>query len=195
MGAEYERKYRADEDILTSVYTTFPAHWQTIHMETTYYDTPSHALSTRRWTLRRRMENNRSVCTLKTPGAGLERGEWEVDCDNIKTAIEELCKLGAPAELTSFCEEGLIISCGAKFTRRAGTFTLRECVLEIALDQGVLLGGGNEIPLCELEVEHKEGSRKAVDAFAEELADIYGLQTEEKSKFARALALCSEVDG
>ena len=192
MGAEFELKYRADAEILSSVYTTFPARWQTIRMETTYFDTPSHSLSARRWTLRRRMENNDSVCTLKTPGTGLERGEWEVKCDRIEQAVSELCKLGAPAELASLCHEGLVISCGAMFTRRAGTFTLRDCVLEIALDQGVLLGGGRELPFCELEVEHKEGSREAVEAFARQLAEIYALKPEEKSKFARALALSKE---
>ena len=139
------------------------------------------------------MENNTSVCTLKTPGKGLERGEWEVNCDHIEVAIPELCKLGAPAELADLCNEGLVISCGAKFTRRAGLFTLRDCVMEIALDQGVLIGAGKESPLCELEVELKEGRKEAMEAFAAELAGIYGLQTEEKSKFARAIALANEV--
>ena len=192
MGSEYELKYRADRESLSSIFTTFPARWQTIAMETTYYDTPSHSLSQRRWTLRRRMENQTSVCTLKTPGVGLERGEWEVTCDNIESAVLELCKLGAPQELSVLTKEGLVVSCGAKFTRRAGTFTLRDCVMEIALDQGVLLGGGKEIPLCELEVELKEGNRKSMEAFAAELAGIYNLHPEEKSKFARALALCEE---
>ena len=41
-------------------------------------------------------------------------------------------------------------------------------------------------------MEHKSGSREAPDAFAKELSDIFGLQPEEKSKFARALALCEE---
>lgn len=193
MGSEYELKYKADKDSLSSIFTTFPARWQTITMETTYYDTPSHSLSERRWTLRRRMENKVSVCTLKTPGKGLERGEWEVTCDSIEASISELCKLGAPAELSDLCKEGLVVSCGAKFTRRAGMFTLRDCVLELALDQGVLTGGGKEVPLCELEVELKEGSKEAMEAFAAELAEIYGLQPEEKSKFARALALNNEV--
>ena len=193
MGVEYELKYRADQESLSSIFTTFPARWQTIAMETTYYDTPSHSLSQRRWTLRRRMENRTSVCTLKTPGKGLERGEWEVNCDCIETAISELCKLGAPAELMELCKEGLVISCGAKFTRRAGRFTLRDCVMEIALDQGILLGGSKELPLWELEVELKEGSKEAMETFAAELAGIYGLLPEEKSKFARALALANEV--
>ena len=192
MGSEYELKYRADQESLSSIFTTFPARWQTIAMETTYYDTPSHSLSLRRWTLRRRMENNVSVCTLKTPGAGMERGEWEVKCDSIESAISELCKLGAPQALTDLCNEGLVISCGAKFTRRAASFALRDAVMEFALDQGVLLGGGKEIPLCELEVEHKDGNRKSMETFAAELAGIYNLQPEEKSKFARALALCEE---
>lgn len=192
MGSEYELKYRADPESLSSIFTTFPARWQTIAMETTYYDTPSHSLSLRRWTLRRRMENNVSVCTLKTPGTGMERGEWEVKCDSIESAISELCKLGAPQALTDLCNEGLVISCGAKFTRRAASFALRDAVMEFALDQGVLLGGGKEIPLCELEVEHKDGNRKSMETFAAELAGIYNLQPEEKSKFARALALCEE---
>ena len=64
--------------------------------------------------------------------------------------------------------------------------------MEIALDEGVLTGGGKELPLCELEAELKEGSREAMDAFAEELAQIYGMQAESKSKFARAIALYKE---
>ena len=192
MGSEYELKYRADQESLSSIFTTFPARWQTIAMETTYYDTPSRSLAQRHWTLRRRMENNVSVCTVKTPGIGRERGEWEVKADSIESAIPELCKLGGPQELAELCKEGLVVACGAKFTRRAASFTLRDCVMELALDQGILLGGGKEVPLCELEVEHKEGNRASMEAFAAELAGIYNLQPERNSKFARALALCEE---
>ena len=192
MGAEYELKYRADAEILRSVYTTFPARWQTIQMETTYYDTPSGSLSAKRYTLRKRLENGVSVCTLKTPGRGNARGEWEVQADHITAAISELCKLGCPADLEDLCAEGLVPICGARFTRKAGLFTLRACVMEIALDEGVLTGGGKELPLCELEVELKEGSREAMDAFAEELAQLYGMHPEFRSKFARALSLYKE---
>lgn len=192
MGAEYERKYKADVEILRSVYTTFPARWQTIQMETAYYDTPNGDLSARRWTLRKRLENGTYICALKTPGEGNARGEWETECDSIEAAISELCKLGCPAELEDLCADGLVNTCGARFTRKAGLFTLRDCVIEIALDEGVLTGGGKELPLCELEVELKEGSRETMDAFAEELAQIYGMQAESKSKFARAIALYKE---
>ena len=192
MGVEYELKYRANADCLESVFTTFPARWQTIAMETTYYDTPDHSLSEKKYMLRRRLENGISVCTLKTPGKGAQRGEWEVECDSVTAAISELCKLGAPTDLPDLWAEGLIPICGARFTRKAGTFTLRDCVLELALDQGILFSGEKEIPLCEIEVELKSGSQEAVDAFARQLAEIYDLKPERKSKFARALALYNE---
>ena len=192
MGTEYELKFRADEESLASVRTTFPARWQKIAMQTAYYDTPSRSLSARRYMLRSRLENGVSVCTLKTSGNGKLRGEWEVNADSVTDAVPELCKLGCPAELETLCAEGLVPICGARFTRQAGTFTLRECTVELALDQGVLFAGAKEIPLCEIEVELKSGSREAADEFARQLADIYGLQPEEKSKFARALALCNE---
>lgn len=192
MGTEYELKFRADKESQRSVFTTFPARWQTIRMETTYYDTLRGELSARKFMLRSRLENNKRICTLKTPGENNLRGEWEVESDSITAAIPELCKLGAPAELADLCKNGVVPVCGAQFTRKAGSFTLQESVFEIALDEGVLFGGGKEIPLCEIEVEHKEGSLDATDAFARQLADIYGLQPEQQSKFARALALTKE---
>lgn len=192
MGVEYEVKFRADGEIQSSVYTTFPARWQKISMETTYYDTPSGALSAKRYMLRRRLENGVSVCTLKTSGEGNLRGEWEVNSDSVTAAIPELCKLGCPSDLASLCKEGLVPICGARFTRKAGVLTFLECTVELALDQGILFSGDKEISLCEIEIEQKSGSREATDAFARQLADIYGLQPEEKSKFARALALYKE---
>ena len=192
MGVEYEVKFQADEEILHSVYTTFPARWQKISMETTYYDTPSGSLSAKRYMLRRRLENGVSVCTVKTSGEGNLRGEWEVNMDSITDAIPELCKLSCPKDLASLCAEGLIPICGARFVRKAGVLTFLECTVELALDQGVLFAGQKEIPLCEIEAEHKSGSQAATDAFARQLADIFGLQPEEKSKFARALALYKE---
>ena len=192
MGREFELKYAADPEQQAALQRDFALTWQEFAMETTYYDTASGDLSRFHWTLRRRFENGRSICTVKTPSPDGGRGEWELECDNIVDAIPELCKLGAPEELESLCKSGLIPICSARFVRKAGTFTLRQCVLEIALDKGILFGNNRELPLCEIEVELKSGSREAADAFAAQLADIYGLQPEEKSKFARALALCDE---
>jgi inorganic triphosphatase YgiF len=60
---------------------------------------------------------------------------------------------------------------------------------ELALDSGVLLGGGREIPLCEAELELKSGSKDAMIHYAQILACRFKLVPERKSKFRRAAAL------
>lgn len=194
MGAEYELKFRADAAAQTALRESYPGRWAQISMQTTYYDTPSGSLSARHYTLRKRLENGVSICTLKTPGKGNIRGEWETECDDITAAIPILCKLGCPSDLDKLCAEGLVPICGAEFTRQAQVLALDGCTVELALDEGILFGKRNEVPLCEIELELKAGSKAALDTFAKAFASKYGLEPEEKSKFARALALYREEE-
>ncbi len=188
MGREFELKYRADAAQIAAIREKFED-FTSISMETAYYDTFDLKLSMRRWTLRRRSENDKSVCTVKIPLPDGSRGEWEVESPSILSAIMELCKLGAPMELAALSAGGLIQTCGAKFTRLAATLKLSGCTVELALDQGVLLGGKNQLPFAEVEVELKDGSESAAVSFAEELAREFKLVTEPKSKVQRALEL------
>lgn len=189
MGVEYELKFRATEQILQAIDDITEGPACIYQMQTTYYDTPDGALSQRFYALRCRLENNTAVCTLKAPLEGYGRGEWELTCNDIQVAIPELCKLGAPKDLQELTRGGLIPICGAKFTRIAKTVTLTDCTVELALDKGVLLGGGRELPLCEVEVELKSGKPERCNTYARQLALAFGLQPEGKSKFSRALAL------
>ena len=188
MGREFELKYSATPEQQAAIRELFPDLTPT-KMETTYYDTPTGALSARRWTLRRRFENGRSVCTVKTPAPGGARGEWELEAEEITAAIPELCKLGAPEELIFLTADGVIRVCGAGFTRLAGEIAASGCILELALDSGVLMGGDRTEPLCEVEVELKSGDEAAAVAYARELAQRFGLVPQPKSKYRRALEL------
>lgn len=188
MGKEFELKYAATPEILAMVRSELDGVTE-IAMETTYYDTPSKDFSARKMTLRRRYENGMSVCTLKAPDGKNSRKEWETEAATIQEGILVLCKLSGWEELSSLAAGGLVPVCGARFIRQAATVTLPDCVVEIALDKGVLMGGGKEIPLCELEVELKSGSEEAATYFANVLAAKYHLQREPKSKFVRALSL------
>lgn len=188
MGLELEWKYASDDiqqaEVLGSI-----GPWHSIQMETTYYDTPDRTLSAGHITLRRRLENGKSICTVKTPVASGGRGEWECQGDNIGESIDALCKLGAPKSLRLLTQAGVEIVCGARFTRQACEVHIGESTAEIAVDKGVLLGGGKELPLCEIEVEFKGGDVAEVEAFAAELASRFHLLPEKSSKFRRALAL------
>lgn len=193
MGIEFELKYRATPAVLEAIAKAVGGQVRCYQMHTTYYDTYDRALSRRHYTLRRRMENGIAVCTLKTPAGGLGRKELELQCDTIEAAIPELCKLSDIQELPILLAPGVEPVCGAKFSRRAITLEQNGCTVELALDVGVLTGGGKEQPLCELEVELKAGSRQAAADYAAALAAGYGLEPEPLSKFRRAYLLAGEV--
>ena len=188
MATEYEWKFQATPQVLAQIDEAFSEEGIRVAMETTYYDTPTGQLSARHYTLRRRLENDKSVCTLKAP-AGNARAEWEIPCASIEEAIVLLSGQNCPEDFPALVSEGVIPVCGAKFNRIAKTISFPEGTVELALDMGVLTGGGREEPLCEVEVELKTGSVKFCDLFAKTLAFRFGLTRLPISKFRRALAL------
>lgn len=191
MGREFELKFASSTADQEALHRRYP-HLSPITMESTYYDTPQGDIRRLRWTLRRRKENGIPVCTLKTPGEGFGHGEWEVYCANIEDAVDALLEKGAPAQLREFAGAGLSPVCGARFTRLAGIIHAPGCTVELALDDGLLLGGGKEQPLCEVEVELKSGSEDAAANFAIAIAQEFGLRPETRSKIARAMALTQD---
>lgn len=188
MGMEIESKFVCSKETFEQIKAAFPG-GKRIDMETTYYDTFDGKMNNKKWTLRRRYENGVAVCTLKTPAAGNARNEWEVECGNIIRAIPGLCKLGAPLELMELSVSGLQEVCAAKFTRLALLIQVEGGALELALDEGKLLGGGREAPILEVEVELKDGEAQIMDAFIADLRGKYDLTPESKSKYKRAMAL------
>lgn len=180
MATELEWKFSATEEGFSALEKAYEGNFTQFAMETTYYDTPDRSFASRRCTLRTRLENGKCICTLKTP-AEKGRAEWEVEMDRIEKAAPVLCKLAgiAPPDI-------LIPVCGAKFTRLAATLRLEDATAELALDKGILLGGGKELPLLEVEIEYKDGQECTAEAFAHTLAAEYGLTPEKKSKFKRA---------
>ena len=201
MGKEWELKYRVDDLQLldcilcdTRVRTKMTENFRYIKMNTCYYDLPDGSLAKRGWTLRVRQENERSVVTCKTPaGGGLTgklRNEWECEAVDLEEGLSKLLSLGAPKELSELSPEALEMTCGAQFTRIAALLRLSEdTTAEICGDVGELLRGGRRAPLCELELELKEGSEQTLLAFAAALNETYRLPEQPLSKFARAKAL------
>lgn len=188
MARELECKWKADGAAFAAIraeYTGFTP----IRMETTYFDTPDGFLSTLRRTLRCRMENDRAVYALKTYLPDGSHGEWETEAESLHQALELLAAAGAP-ELPAASE--LIAICGARFTRHCLLLTIPGGKAELALDEGTLLGGDRQEALREVELELKEGSDQALFAFANDFAAKYALETEPKSKFARARALLQQ---
>ena len=188
MGREFELKYQATPETIAAIQAKF-GEFTPISMETTYYDTEDLSLRQRRWTLRQRLENGKSVCTVKTPLPDGSRGEWETENTDLAAGVRQLCAMGAPKEILDYVNLGVTPFCGAKFTRLAKTIVLPGGCVELALDEGVLLGGGQEKPFSEVEVELKSGGDDLAKAFAGALAKEFNLTEQPKSKLARAMAL------
>lgn len=184
MAIELEVKYRCPEAVQAAVSRSFGEDFQVTQMRTTYYDTPDRSLAARHWTLRRRREDSRSICTLKMP-AGAARAEYEVEAAAIGEALPRLSALSGQAL------EALPIGpvCGAEFVRRSRLIRGEGFTAELALDLGRLTGGSAGAPIAELEVELKSGSAEAMLGWAAALAARFDLVPEPKSKFARARAL------
>ena len=133
------------------------------------------------------------MATLKTPGAGRARNEWECRAGSIREALPLLVEAGAPAELADLTAGGVVPLCMARFTRRAAELVFADgTVCELAGDVGLLSGGGREEALCEVEIELKSGDAQVAEAFARDLQARFGLREEPRSKFARAAALTKE---
>ena len=192
MGKEFELKYAATPEQQRIFVEEFGS-FSEIAMETTYYDTTDGAFAARKMTLRRRLENGISVCTLKAPAGPNCRREFELEADCIEAALPELCKLAGRGDLLRLLEGGVVPVCGARFTRQAADIQTADFTAELALDNGVLLGGGREIPLCAVELELKSGNPEAMGIYMQLLAGVYGLVPEKKSKFRRAMDLAEGV--
>ena len=188
MGREFELKYQATPETIAAIQAKL-GEFTPISMETTYYDTEDLSLRQRKWTLRRRLENEKSVCTVKTPLPDGSRGEWETENADLAAGVRQLCAMGAPKEILDYVNLGVTPFCGAKFTRLAKTIVLPGGCVELALEEGVLLGGGQEKPFSEVEVELKSGGDDLAKAFAGALAKEFNLTEQPKSKLARAMAL------
>ena len=189
MAVEYELKYRANEELLDQIQADFAGDYTVTEMTTTYFDTPGGDLAKLFWTLRHRREGEKHICTLKTP-AGIDgRSEYEWNCEDIHEAIPNLSRLTGSNALNQLVERGLVATCGARFTRTARMIRAGSTMAELALDRGVLVNGEKEEPFAELEIELKRGFREEVDVMGFLMAESYGLETENKSKFLRAKEL------
>lgn len=184
MSKEIELKYRLDEQMAEPLLNDpwisafFHEPIRELHMESTYFDTPSRSLQEKRITFRMRRENEITHFTVKTPVSRIERGEWEVLAETVEEALPALAAIGAPA-----LPEPPFFACAqARFVRRAVCLVVRGTEIELSVDRGTL----GTLPFCELELELKHGEKTVLEEFGAQLASKFALVPEPRSKFARA---------
>lgn len=187
-----------------------PGSRRQLKMHSLYYDTAEGDLNKRMATLRIRLENDNRVMTVKlgekTAASLHQRLEWNLHLTDetwdpdledgfdsqafLKFAVSD----GDPDDelqeiLELIDDKPLMLVCEAHFERIAWDIGYGDTLMELALDDGYLKGGDLEEKLLELELELKEGDVRDLLELGESLQEHLPLIPEQKSKYARCLAL------
>lgn len=171
---------------------------ENIVMKAVYFDTEDYVLSRNDIAMRVRLEGERVVATIKSSGKsedGLHvREEINVPVDDEKFFLVPDLQVFKESEIG----QQLIGLVGFKTLFGViETNFLRSCfkvdngkgIMEVAIDRGeIITREGNE-PICELEIELFSGEEDALKEVTQTLVEKYNLQAEDRSKYARGLAL------
>jgi triphosphatase len=202
---EIELKFGMPEACVPALAAELDAHGpvKITRLEARYFDTPDDRLARAGLSLRLRREDARWVQTLKLSGAHgtLARAEHEVAL--APPARGQIPRLdpgrhagSAPGEALAalLAEAGstapLIARYGTRVVRRSSLIRLRGGVVEASLDQGHVEAGTQRLPLCELELELKQGEVDALARLARRWLRRHGLwlNAEAKAERGRRLA-------
>jgi len=169
-------------------------------LESQYYDTPSRRLQKAQMAYRIRMEEGRWMATVKAGGSsdgGLHRRE---EYTAVLTEQEPSIAvfLGTPAgeRLQKVIgDEPLEAIFTTRFSRyKRDITTPNGSCIELAVDLGEIISGGQSEPIGEVELELKAGHPSAVLALGSELAKAFPLRVEPRSKYFRGLQLAGLQD-
>lgn len=160
-----------------------------------YFDTPDLNLRQQRVALRVRRIGARWVQTVKGGGgvrAGLhQRGEWE---DEVMHDRPDLTKITDPSLLKLFSAAVVRDKLQAVFTTEFKRITWQlqwdnGDSVELALDQGEVKSGDKSAPVCEIELELKQGNPARLFQAALELQKTIPLRLENVNKADRGYRL------
>jgi len=173
-----------------------------------YFDTPDRLLARHRFALRLRNEDGRWVQTLKgSCDRTAERLEHEVAVDvdpgpeGSEPAVPELdldrhrqSEVGRrlQALLKRAGRPALAESCRTDVTRLRRLLSAHGAVVEWALDEGAVTAAGRSCPICELELEFKQGDPAGLYALAHDWAALHGLWIDPASKSGRGTLLLED---
>ena len=165
------------------------------HLKSVYYDTPERTLWRNGLTLRVRQSGARFVQTVKAeiPDDPLRRGEWEASVPSMAPDLA-LAMPFIPAKLRADLERGPLEPVfKADVHRHQRMIDLPSGSIEIAFDQGLLKAGGRSMPVSEIELELKSGSRTAIYELALRLAEYGPVRPSIRAKSARGFDLAADA--
>ncbi|MBP2633155.1 MAG: domain containing protein [Firmicutes bacterium] len=168
--------------------------YKKILLEANYFDTIDGSLHKARLAYRVRKENGQWIATIKGGGCvvnGLhKRMEWNIKVKNGEANLAVFNETTVDQNLIKQLGHELLIPIvQTDFVREVVVLTIGDDKIEVAMDRGVIIGNGNEVPILEIELELKAGKEKILRQFGEQLIKDFSLKLANKSKFLRGLEL------
>ena len=170
MAREREIKFNAPPDMFQELHERLDYYLHEVKMETTYYDTPDGYFYRNKCSRRRRLEGKKMIYCCKTPVGPFERNEWE--CTGNFRNLANMC---THKDVADHIRGELVEVGSAHFTRYTGLMDWENCKVEISLDKGYLDSGHRKLPVCEVEVELKEGDWESCKRQALQMGFYYRL--------------------
>ena len=160
----------------------------------TYYDTQDFAFREHGIAYRVRDKGDgtyeATMKTQKKSAGGLsERLELNLQLAQPKPCLEGFAALGLGFELSELAPQGVHALFTVDVQRITYILDYDGAVAELAIDKGAIYCGERSDSIDEVEIELLEGDVNSLLALKERIADAVELRSEERSKFARGLAL------
>lgn len=164
------------------------------HLVSTYYDTQELTLKEHGIAYRVRDKGDGSfeatVKTQKQSAGGLsERLELNLPLAEAQPVLDGFAALGLGFELSELAPCGVQALFTVDVQRITYILDYEGAVCELAIDKGAIRCGEKSDSIDEVEIELLEGEVQALLELKERIAAAVTLRAEERSKFARGLAL------
>lgn len=164
------------------------------HLVSTYYDTQELTLKEHGIAYRVRDKGDGSfeatVKTQKQSAGGLsERLELNLPLAEAQPVLDGFAALGLGFELSELAPCGVQALFTVDVERITYILDYAGAVCELAIDKGAIRCGERSDSIDEVEIELLEGEVQALLELKERIAAAVTLRAEERSKFARGLAL------
>lgn len=164
------------------------------HLVSTYYDTQELTLKEHGIAYRVRDKGDGSfeatVKTQKQSAGGLsERLELNLPLAEAQPVLDGFAALGLGFELSELAPCGVQVLFTVDVQRITYILDYAGAVCELAIDKGAIRCGEKSDSIDEVEIELLEGEVQALLELKERIAAAVTLRAEERSKFARGLAL------
>lgn len=164
------------------------------HLVSTYYDTQELTLKEHGIAYRVRDKGDGSfeatVKTQKQSAGGLsERLELNLPLAEAQPVLDGFAALGLGFELSELAPGGVQALFTVDVERITYILDYAGAVCELAIDKGAIRCGEKSESIDEVEIELLEGEVQALLELKERIAAAVTLRAEERSKFARGLAL------